>query len=110
MHEFVNTYSPDVLALSETWLDPTVDDSLVSICGFNVLKADRHRHGGGIAVFVNYKLSGKRVHINSTPTSAECLWLEVSSPSIPATTLVGCICRPPSSNTDCIYLLHLQPD
>ena len=103
-------YSPDILGLSETWPDPTMDDSLVSIPGFNVFRVDRHRHGGGVAVFVNDKLCGKRVYIDSSPTTAESLWLEVSSPSIPATILVGCIYRPPSLNTDCIHSICNQID
>ena len=36
----------DVLAINETRLDSTISDGLVSIDGYNVLRADRDRNGG----------------------------------------------------------------
>ena len=38
----------DVLAINETRLDSTISDGLVSIDGYNVLRADRDRNGGGV--------------------------------------------------------------
>ena len=39
--EFAETASPDILALSETWLDSSVDDFMLSIPGFTIHRADR---------------------------------------------------------------------
>ena len=37
----------DVLAINETRLDPTIPDGFVSIDGYDVLRNDRDRNGGG---------------------------------------------------------------
>ena len=37
----------DVLALNETRLDPTISDELVNVEGYDILRADRTRNGGG---------------------------------------------------------------
>ena len=37
----------DTLALNETRLDSSISDDLVSIEGYDVLRADRKRNGGG---------------------------------------------------------------
>ena len=50
--EFVNSYSPDIVALSETWLDPSVGDLLIAIPGFRIYRSDRHLHGGGVCVCI----------------------------------------------------------
>lgn len=39
----------DVLALNETRLDSTISDELVSVDGYDILRADRTRKGGGSA-------------------------------------------------------------
>ena len=68
--------------------------------GYNVYRADRHRHGDGVAIYAAANLVCKAVPIGSgLPSSMESLWLEVSASSIPSTTLVGCIYRPPIANT-----------
>ena len=41
----------DVLATNETRLDSTIFDGLVSIDGYNVLRADRDRNGGGVCIY-----------------------------------------------------------
>ena len=37
----------DVICVSETWLSDAVEDHEVHIHGYNLLRKDRHRHGGG---------------------------------------------------------------
>ena len=38
----------DILALNETRLDNTISDSLVHLPGYNVIRCDRNRSGGGV--------------------------------------------------------------
>ena len=49
----------DVLALNETRLDSSISDDLVSIEGYDILRSDRNRNGGGVCIYVrcyiNYK-------------------------------------------------------
>ena len=40
-----------ILALSETWLDSSVVDGEVYIPGYTLLRFDRNRSGGGVAMY-----------------------------------------------------------
>ena len=42
----------DILALSETHLDSTFTDSAVSIEGYTLVRRDRCRSGGGVAMYI----------------------------------------------------------
>ena len=86
---FVNSYSPDILALSETWLDSSVDDSLVAIPGYRVYRSDRHRHGGGVCMYVNDSLKCVRSDFVNNP-AVESIWLEISTSSSLSAILTGC--------------------
>ena len=42
----------DVIALTETWLDSTISDQMISIGGFlPPIRKDRNRHGGGVLIY-----------------------------------------------------------
>ena len=47
----------DILALNETRLDSSIPDDLVSIEGYDVLRAGRKRIGGGVCIYI-------RCHVN----------------------------------------------
>ena len=40
----------DILALNETRLDPSISDGLVSVDGYDLIRADRNRNGGGVCM------------------------------------------------------------
>ena len=42
----------DILTLSETHLDDTVSDGEIAIDGFNCIRRDRNRSGGGVLVYI----------------------------------------------------------
>ena len=66
----------DILALNETRLDCSISDDLVSIEGYDVLRADRKRNRAGVCIYV-------RCHVNYenrpdlTPNDLEAVCLEV---------------------------------
>ena len=65
-------HSSDIVAISETWFDDSVDDSVPAMPGYNVHRADRHRHGDGVAIYAAAKLVCKAVPIGSgLPSSVE---------------------------------------
>ena len=55
-------------------------------------------------MYVSNSLTAKRVHVGKYSDSSlvEAVWVEVSALSIPSTTLVGCIYRPPNSSVGSI--------
>lgn len=48
----VNSQRPDILAVSESWLGPSISDAEVSLPGYSIYRSDRSRSGGGIAVYM----------------------------------------------------------
>ena len=52
LRALANANTPDLIALSETWLDDTISDSEVSIPTYRVFCRDRSRHGG-VAIYVS---------------------------------------------------------
>ena len=49
-----------LIGVTETWLDKTVDDKSIAIPGFEVVRKDRNREGGGVAVYIRNDLSYRR--------------------------------------------------
>ena len=46
-----------IIALTESKLDATIFDSEISISGYNVLRKDRNRHGGGVTCYIRSDIS-----------------------------------------------------
>ena len=50
----------DIICVNETWLDNTVNNHEVELDGYDLVRKDRNRHGGGVAMFIrstiNYKI------------------------------------------------------
>lgn len=86
----------DVLTLSETWLDDTVPDAeiLPAGCDFSLLRRDRNRNGGGVAIV----LSSRVRYCQKCDLSSghiESLWVELY-PRSKHSLLLCCAYRPPS--------------
>ena len=47
----------DIFAINETKLDEKIKDERISIVGYNLLRHDRNRHGGGVAIFLRETLN-----------------------------------------------------
>ena len=42
----------DIIVATETWLSSAILDSEFHIHGYNLIRKDRNRHGGGVAIYV----------------------------------------------------------
>ena len=99
IQSLVLSHHPDIFAVTESWLNPSVSDTEVCFPGFRLFRCDRSRSGGGIAVYVADHLSCCSLpHPTGTPSDdVEYLWLSISSFGSSSTCFVlGCIYRPPS--------------
>lgn len=47
----------DILALNKTRLDPTIADGEIDIEGYNIVRRDRNKYGGGIAFYIRNTLN-----------------------------------------------------
>ncbi len=64
----------DILALNETRLDSSISDELVSVDGYDLIRADRNRNGGGVCMYVSINYQ-KRPDL--VPNDLEAVSLEV---------------------------------
>ena len=81
-----------VIGLSETKLDNTVLSSELEIEGYDLVRSDRSRRGGGVACFVKNSISYNRKP--NFCTNTESIFIEIFLPrSKPV--LIGILYRPP---------------
>nr|VZI22675.1 unnamed protein product [Spirometra erinaceieuropaei] len=89
--------SPDVLAVTETWLSGNISDNEVALPGYQIYRRDReHRQGGGIVVYVN---DGLAVSDNTTnfACSTEAIWLTIKATGSPCLDVLT-VYRPPRTD------------
>ena len=54
---FIETNKSDIIGISETKLDKTVDDCDVGISGYRVIRKDRNCYGGGVLMYISESLN-----------------------------------------------------
>ena len=91
---------PHVICITESWLDTHISDQELSIDGYNIIRRDRNRHGGGVALYISTNLSYKIIFVG---TSIECIFVTVEISSCKVNVCV--FYCPPSSNVE--YLENL---
>ena len=85
----------DIVAVTETWLDPSIDDSEIFpySSSINIVRNDRNRHGGRVAF-----LFSSRVKLVVRPDlcegNVESIWVEVF-PKTERSMLFCCVYCPP---------------
>ena len=57
----VHTHIPDVVCITESRLCPEIQESEVSLPGYQLLRLDRDRHGVGVIIYISYKFTVKRL-------------------------------------------------
>ena len=109
LKELTIQYQPDIFALTETWLDSSVSNSELAIPNYSLVRLDRNRHGGGMAIYLKASLDYHHLSIsghNSSLSSLESMWLSVSGPTLPSPIALGVCYRPPSSlfsSVNCLF-------
>ena len=96
---FILMSSPlDVLAINESKLDHSITDGEIHIPGYVIIRKDRNRHGGGVALYIKNTLSFS-VRQEFVPARLEIVCVEIILPY--STSLLVCTWyRPPSANVD----------
>ena len=97
----ISLYHPHIICIVESWLCQDISDSELFISGYQLIRFDRNRHGGGILAYVDNKFT---VSLDPSPPSP----LELMSFSVNVNNTVLHVCvfyRPPSSDMfifDCL--------
>lgn len=97
LRQLVADSSISVLCISESWLTPTITDSMVTIPGFNITRNDRNRRGvtrgGGVCIFVRDSLKSTIVASSPVDEVLEYLFISVATQS--CNIVVGSVYNPP---------------
>ena len=84
---------PAIIAVTETWFDPTFSDAETSIPGYKIVRKDRISTGGGVCIYIREDIT-----FNPRPdleTSLEATWIDILMKHTKPV-LVGCVYRPPN--------------
>ena len=88
----------DVICINETRLDATVPNHEVGINGYEIVRKDRNRNGGGVAIYlrnsINYKIKEELMSCD-----LEIITVEIFKPKSKSF-LVNCWYRPPDSSVE----------
>ena len=97
LHCEIELTDPDIVAITETWLDPTVLSSELFPPNFTVYRRDRPSTtmGGGVLLAVNNRLLSSRAE--ELETSCEILWIKIEMVKVKSL-YVGVFYRPPTSS------------
>ena len=88
----------DLIAFNETRLDANITDNMISIDGYDVVRKDRSRNGGGVCIYLRSSINYK-VRNDLVPTELEVVCIEITKPhSKPF--LVTTVYRPPSASSE----------
>ena len=91
-----------VIAVSETWLDSSIQDGEVGLSGYYIYRRDRNRHGGGVCLFIRSDITFNPHH-NLQVDGLESAWVEVI---LPKTKPIIVVCYRPPKQTDFYKLLE----
>ena len=88
-----NSY--DIILVTETHLDNSIDSSEINIDGYHLFRRDRNRHGGGVAVYVRGELAPIEISELQRPET-ESIYIKILKCSIPC--ILGVFYRPPNQS------------
>ena len=89
------TNPPDIVCVVETWVDNSILDCELNIPGYSIVRHDRNRHGGGVLMFINNKLSF--TVLSCGPNELEFMAITVHYPHCTNKCTNCAFYRPPSS-------------
>ncbi len=75
---WVESAKPDVVVITETWLKKSIDDSSISMVGYNIFRQDRSSKVEGVAIFVKEYLYCTKILSKSIPKQFELLILNIN--------------------------------
>ena len=93
--------SPHVILLCETWLDDSISNDEICINNYNLIRRDRSRHGGGIAMYVR-----DNIPFSTILSHPSIEFLLISLKLKHCSLLCALFYRPPSSDSTALSLLE----
>ena len=86
----------DILSINETRLDPSIKDEAIKLNGYKIIRRDRNRFGGGVALFIRNSIN---INLRSDLSTAklEAISLEIIKPKSKPFIITAAY-RPPSAD------------
>jgi len=72
----IEVHAPDVIVITETFLDASFMDNEIISQDFCLFQCDRNLHGGGVLIAIRNNLSAVQL-TQYEPPDAELLWVQV---------------------------------
>ena len=69
----------DLFAMNETRLDSTFTDGLISISGYDLIRKDRSRTGGGVCIYLRDTIN-YTIREDIVPPDLEAICIEINKP------------------------------
>ena len=76
---YVSNHQYDIICINETWLDDKISDREVGIDGYDLLRKDRKRTGGGVAMYIRNSINYK-IRLDIMPENLETITVEITKP------------------------------
>ena len=95
----INKNPFNVIAVSETWLKPTVSNAEININNYSITRQDRtDKTGGGTAIYVRNGIPYRsRTYLQKN--GIETCWIEIIRPNTKSL-FISSVYRPPDANVD----------
>lgn len=102
LQALVNGVNLHVIAVSETWFNSSLNNNLVSIPGFSIIRHDRvGKRGGGVAFYVREGIKYRIIRKSRAKSGSEFLFLSINN-GAGVVFSVGVVYNPPGNK-------HLDP-
>ena len=84
---------PDIVCITETWLDNSISDNELTIPGYCIIRLDRNRHRGGVLMYIRCTLHPQVLSLG--PSDLELLIVSINNATCKY--CMGLFYRPPGS-------------
>ena len=88
------------MCLNETFCDSSISDSEINLPDYSIVRRNRNRHGGGVAMYIRNSLTFIRRNDLETD-DIECIWIEIKCKQKQPVHICS-LYRPPSCSVDFI--------
>lgn len=91
----------DILAINESRLDSTIPNECVALKNYNIVRKDRNRNGGGVAIYIRKTINFVN-NSESISKGLEAVCVDIIKPNSKPLTVLSCY-RPPNGDSDEFY-------
>lgn len=109
LEQILLTREPDIVIITETWLNPSINDSEIIPPNYTIPRNDRPTRGGGVALLIKSGLQYARLDDIKKQESVWCT-IQINNTRV----IVGGIYRPPNADASVLedikeyLLLHVK--